>query len=250
MRSAITLESNHPLVLPIHYNALVQGLIYHQLEPNLASWFHGEAYTFAKRTYKMFTFSRLQGRYHLDKKTKRLTFSGPVSFKLASHNTQILASLAEHLLTSGTLRLGQNEVQVRGVEILKPPQVNAEELVKVRALSPITIYSTFEKTGGGKLTHYYSPHEKDWSAMLVQNLGRKAAALGWEVEACETLDKAYIKPLRVNERDKKVVKYKGFVLEGWMGVYEVKLPGGLFKLVYDVGIGGKNAQGFGMVEVC
>jgi CRISPR-associated endoribonuclease Cas6 len=228
---------------------MLQGLIYSQLEPNLASWLHGAAYQFAKRTYKMFTFSRLAGNYNLDKRTKRITFTGPVSFKLASHTTDVLASLAEHLLKSEQLRLGQHQVQVSGVEILTPPSVQASTPTRVRALSPITIYSTFEKPGGGKLTHYYAPREKDWGEMILGNLARKAGSLEWDVNTDEALKDAYIKPINTSDRDKKVVRYKNFVMEAWLGTYELKLPEGFFELAYDVGLGGKNAQGFGMVEV-
>ncbi len=248
MRLAVTLEAPGELNLPQHYGAALQGFIYQQLEPNLAAWLHGEAYSYAKRTYKMFTFSRLTGAYRLDKKNKRIAFSGPVTFQLASHNAEVLASLAEHLLKSQRLRLGQNEVQVRGVEILTKPELEFGKPVNVRALSPITTRSTFEKPGGGKVTHYYSPHEKDWSEMLVKNLSRKAAALEWGPNAA-ALQNATVRPLKVNERDKKVVKYKGFVIEAWLGVYELSLPQAYFALAYDVGLGEKNAQGFGMVEV-
>ena len=247
MRLAITFEASGPLTLPVHYNHIIQGLIYSQLEPNLAAWLHDEAYQHAKRTFKMFTFSRLNGSYRLDKRTGRISFSGPVSFQLASHNGEVLASLAEHLLKSQHVRLGQNEVQVTSVEILKPPAFSSS--IRVKTLSPMTIYSTFQKPGGGKLTHYYSPHERDWSAMLLANLARKARALEWQLDPDEVLKDAYIKPHRVNERDKKVVKYKNFVIEAWTGVYEVQLPERFFELAYDVGLGGKNAQGFGMVEV-
>ncbi len=250
MRIQVTLvPESRTLSLPVHYNAILQGFIYGQLEPNLANWLHGDAYSYARRTYKMFTFSRLTGAFDLNRETKRISFSGPIRFQLASCNTQILASLAEHLLKSQTLRLGQNEVQVGGVEILRPPCVQAGQSVRVKALSPITVYSTFEKPGGGKLTHYYSPQERDWSPMLLRNLARKAKALGWEDDTDRALAHAFIKPLRVSERDKKIVSYKGFSVQAWLGLYELKLPQGYFELGYDVGLGGKNAQGFGMVEV-
>ena len=251
MRIQITLtpESRAELSLPVHYGIILQGLIYSQLEPNLAGWLHGTAYSYAQRTFKMFTFSRLTGRFKLDANTKRISFSGPVTFQLASYNTQILASLAEHLLKSQTLRLGQHEVRVHGVEILRPPCFQADQPVRVKALSPITIYSTFQKPGGGKLTHYYSPPEEDWSPMLLQNLARKAKALDWNDDAEQALAHASIKPLRVSERDKKIISYKGFSVQAWLGIYELKLPQAYFELAYDVGLGGKNAQGFGMVEV-
>lgn len=251
MRIQITLtpQTHANLSLPIHYGSVLQGFIYAQLEPNLARWLHGDAYSYAKRTFKMFTFSRLTGAYKLDRTTKRISFSGPATFQLASYNTQVLVSFAEHLLKSQTLRLGQQEVEVRGVEILRPPCFQDGRPVRVKTLSPITIYSTFEKPGGGKLTRYYSPPEKDWSGMLLQNLMRKAKALEWEGDGERALEHAYIKPLRFGDRDRKIISYKGFTVQAWMGLYELKLPQAYLELAYDVGLGGKNAQGCGMVEL-
>lgn len=249
MRVSITIESNKSLNLPIHYNHLLQGLIYNQLEPTLATWLHGSAYSFDKRSFKMFTFSRLFGQFRFDKKTKRIRFSGPVSFKLASHHSDILASFAERLLKCEYLELGANKVYVRGVEILKPPKPDYSKPVKLKTLSPITTYSTFTKPNGDKLTHYYSPQEKDWSKMLVDNLGRKAKALSWQSRAIDSLKDAYIKPYKTRANDKKIVRYKDHIIQAWMGLYIASLPQAFFELAYDVGLGSKNSQGFGMVEV-
>jgi CRISPR-associated endoribonuclease Cas6 len=249
VRLRIVLEGEQ-LQLPIHYGHIVQGLIYSQLEPNLAAWLHGEAYHFAQRTYKMFTFSRLMGEFKLEKEHKRITFNKTVSFQLASHNTEVLASFAEHLLKSQSLRLGQNECQVRGVEILKQPQVDFGKPLKVRTLSPITVYSTLSHPDGRKKTYYYSPQEKEWSEMLRDNLVRKAKALGWEDDAEKALADASFKPFRVNNKDQKILSYKGFVMKAWTGVYELgNLPATYFWLAYDVGVGSKNAQGMGMIEM-
>jgi CRISPR-associated endoribonuclease Cas6 len=249
MRLQLTLEADR-IRLPIHYGHIVQGFIYSQLEPNLASWLHGDAYHFAQRTYKMFTFSRLEGEFKLEPEHKRITFTNSVSFQLASHNTEILASFAEHLLKSQSLRLGQNECTVRGVEILKQPEIDFSKPVKVRTLSPITVYSTLSHPDGRKKTYYYSPQEHEWSEMLRDNLVRKAKALGWEDDAAKTLAETTFKPLRVNNKDQKIISYKGFVMKAWTGVYEISnLPATYFWLAYDVGIGSKNSQGMGMLEV-
>jgi CRISPR-associated endoribonuclease Cas6 len=46
-----------------------------------------------------------------------------------------------------------------------------------------------------------------------------------------------------------VLNFKGTVIKGWTGLYEVKLPEPYFRLAYDAGLGAKNAQGFGCVGV-
>jgi CRISPR-associated endoribonuclease Cas6 len=61
--------------------------------------------------------------------------------------------------------------------------------------------------------------------------------------------RAYIKPLRVNKRNEVIAIFKGTVIKGWTGIYELQLPEPYFSLAYDAGLGSKNSQGFGMVEV-
>lgn len=47
----------------------------------------------------------------------------------------------------------------------------------------------------------------------------------------------------------KIVKYRETVIKGWMGRFVLKGNRKLLKLGYECGIGSKNSQGFGMVEV-
>ncbi len=249
LRIKITLEPAGKLNLAIHHNASIQGLIYSLLDRTLADWLHNEAYQFGKRRYPMFTFSRLAGVYQLDKKTKRISFDGPVSFKLASYNTDILASLAENLLKAPQVRLGQYNCEVRGVEILKKPTPDFSKPIRVRALSPITIHQTATLADGRKKTIYPDPQQSDWSEMLLSNLCRKAKALNWEENTLKALENSYIRPLKVSSKDRKPLKYKDFWIIGWLGLYELKLLEPYFWLAYDTGLGARGSQGFGMVEV-
>ncbi len=245
MRVVITLTADRPICLPIAHNHIVQGLIYGQLETNLARWLHGDAYSHARRTYRMFTFSRLQGRYALNPQHKTITFTPPVALQLASVNTDVLASFAEHLLKSPYVTLGSTQLSVTSVEILKPPPYQTS--LRVKTLSPITIYSTFSKPDGKKLTHYYAPYEADWSVMLLANLARKANALKLPEPSPDDLADSTIKALRRSPKDKKVVRYKQLFIEAYDGHFELSLPEPYFELAYNTGLGSKNAQGFGMV---
>jgi CRISPR-associated endoribonuclease Cas6 len=46
----------------------------------------------------------------------------------------------------------------------------------------------------------------------------------------------------------KVVYYKDTVIKGWLGKYMLTGDLKLIRLVFSVGIGAKNSQGFGMLE--
>ena len=248
MRLAISLMPQaDSLSLPLSYNHLLQAFIYGQLEPNLASWFQAEAYRYAQRRYKMLTFSRLEGTFKLEPKTKTISFYGPVSFKLASCNKPMLFALTEYLLNSSTLFLGGHALAVQGIEMLKAPTYR--QALKLKTLSPITVYAMLERADGSKHIHYYAPYERAWGYLIMANLAYKAKALGWQDDASTSLQAAYVKPLSVTAKDKKVIKYKHFFLEAYTGSFEASLPQAYFELAYNVGLGGKNAQGFGMLEV-
>ncbi|EKP95532.1 CRISPR-associated endoribonuclease Cas6 [Thermaerobacter subterraneus] len=56
------------LVLPLQYNSLLQGLVYHLLEgTDVAEFLHDQGFTRGARRYKMFTFSRLEGLYTIER---------------------------------------------------------------------------------------------------------------------------------------------------------------------------------------
>jgi len=55
--------------------------------------------------------------------------------------------------------------------------------------------------------------------------------------------------INVSKRNEAIVNFKGTWVKGWMGLYELNLPEPFFTLAYNAGLGSKNSQGFGMVEV-
>jgi CRISPR-associated endoribonuclease Cas6 len=154
--------------------------------------------------------------------------------------------LVKHLLTEKVVWLGKERCELLRVEVEKMPKIRRP--ARVRALSPITTYSTLTASDGRKKTYYYSPQESDWEKQLLANLQRKAQALGWSGNQLASLDGAHIRPLRVGKQDLRILKYRETVIKAWTGIYELDLPEPFFLLAYESGLGSKNSQGFGMVE--
>lgn len=248
MRIRVSLNSDRgSLHVPVQYNHLLQGLIYTNLDTALSRWLHDEGHAYGQRRFKLFAFSRLFGNRRAE--NGRLRFDGPVHFYLSAVDTEVLGSLAEHLLTKPTVRLGSAQCRITEVGVEPEPEIDPAKLMIVKTLSPITAYSTLHTPSGSKKTYYYAPQEKEWSESLVANVARKAKALGWAADVDKDLEGAYVRPRKVKAGDQKVLSFKGFVIKGWTGLYEAKLPEPYFRLAYDAGFGAKNAQGFGMVEV-
>jgi CRISPR-associated endoribonuclease Cas6 len=164
-------------------------------------------------------------------------------------DSEVLGSFAEHLLTKPAVRLGSAGCHVTEVGVEPEPEIDPAKPVIVKTLSPITAYSTLTTPDGRKRTYYYAPQEREWSESLVSNIARKAKALDWSTNVDKDLEKAWVRPYKVKSADQKVLDFKGFVIKGWTGLYEVNLPEPYFRLAYDAGFGAKNAQGFGMVEI-
>ena len=235
------------LSLPIHYNYLLQAFIYHNLDEALAHFYHEEGFRYLKRRFKLFTFSRLLAKDRLlDAQARTITFKGRVYLKIGAMDSRLLESFAIHLVKKGRFRLGSNFCELEAVEVEMP--VEPEGPVLVRAISPITIYSTL-KAPEGKKTYFYSPFEAEFSEKLLENLRRKAVAYLGEEAELPALNGAYIRPVRVSKRNEAIVNFKGYWIKGWTGLYEVNLPRPYFELAYHAGLGSRNSQGFGMIEV-
>jgi len=222
-------------------------LIYANLDRALSEWLHEKGHAYGARRFKLFTFSRLFGKREM--RNGRVRFDGPAHFYLSAVDSEVLGSFAEHLLTKPAVRLGSAECRVAEVGVEPEPRIDPAKPVLVKAISPITAYSTLQAPNGRKKTYYYAPQEKEWSESLVANIARKAKALEWAADVDEDIEGAWVRPRKVKSGDQKILDFKGTVIKGWTGLYEVKLPEPYFRLAYDAGLGSKNAAGFGMVGV-
>ena len=91
-----TAGGNSRLKLPIHYNQILQGFIYGNLKKELADFLHNKGYLADGRSFKLFTFSRLNGRYILG--NGNISFEYPVNFTISSPVGNLLSEFANCLL--------------------------------------------------------------------------------------------------------------------------------------------------------
>lgn len=233
------------LSLPIHHNSLIQGFIYSNLDNIISSRLHNEGVAFGKRQFRFFTYSRLYGKYSINKET--IEFTGPLKIHMSSIHEDVLESFVKHLLIKGKIQLGSQQCELLRIDVEEKPKFARP--IQVKTLSPITVYSTLTAGDGRKKTYYYSPTEQDWEIQIFTNLWRKSQALGLGPSDPAYLAGARIKPIRVGKQDLRIMKYRDTVIKGWTGIYELNLPEEFFYLAYDAGLGAKNSQGFGMIEV-
>jgi CRISPR-associated endoribonuclease Cas6 len=258
MRLLLELHSEKDLVIPIQYNYYIQSLLYKSISPKLTQILHDYGFPLEKRRFKLFTFSRIFGQYQINKNEDKITFNSPFKFFVSSPMKEFIEEIAEELIRRESVEIFSQRVSLNSVEV-SDLSIDRDKL-KIKMLSPVTIYSTLLRRDGKKKTYYYTPFEKEFSRLISENARKKFRAFygkkpGGSLKTLP-LDRyprphgdIQLTPLDVNKSNEKIISYKGTVIKGWTGIYELSGDPELMKLTYDAGLGGKNSQGFGCFEI-
>ncbi len=244
MRAIIYLSPTTPdgALVPIHYNTVVQGLIYASWNPLMAAFVHERGFPLESRSFRLFVFSRLSGPYQ--RQGAYLRYHGPIALQVASPIHALVEELASTWLRQGIVRLGENRLSVDSIDLKPAPSIAGD--VRVRTLSPVTVYETLHATDGRTKTYYYAPTEREFGALCSVNARRKLAAFRGRDEATGDLS---VTPADGRPHRQVIISYKGTIIKGWTGAFRLSGPTELIQIVLDAGLGAKNSQGFGMVEI-
>jgi len=240
MRLKVSLNFDQLLTLPISYNHIIQAFLLKNISPKLADFLHNKGYIYQNRVFKQFVFSNLFGNYQINK--PNIIFQNEVYFWVTSPISDFLSQFAEALFKKELELCGQkvvvSSVEIKRLEIKEP-------YLKIKMLSPMTVYSTLTN-GDKKKTYYYSPFEADFTELIAGNLRKKY--LAFYPDADTTNFELKITPLNVQKYHEKIIRYKDFIIKGWLGNYA--LTGSLEALCFaaKAGLGSKNSQGFGCFE--
>jgi CRISPR-associated endoribonuclease Cas6 len=245
VRIRITLSFDGKLTVPINHQEWLHGLIYHSIrDDGYRDFLHNTGYQQGKRQFRMFTFSRLNGSYRLDKNSHTLEFTPPhVSFIFSASDKKLVQELVFSLLIREDLRLGTNQVKVGSIEQIHN---SVSEKMVIRFLTPITMYSTF-LLHNKKKTYFYSPWEEEFNPLIQANALKKYEAL--HGKALEGDRRLCLTPLLRDQIRPKTTKFKSTLIKGWTGDFLLEGNLDLIQLTYDVGLGAKNSNGHGLYEI-
>jgi CRISPR-associated endoribonuclease Cas6 len=228
------------LTIPLNYNYHIQGFIYNNISPPLARFLHDRGFSFEKRSFKMFTFSKLYGKYRIHNGC--ITFSCPIELIISSPLNKFVEELANFMLKKEALNICGEDILIEEIKVCPEPEIRDE--IKIRMLTPAVNYSTLMTKDGRKKTYYYSPYEEEFVDLTDKNLRKKYEAF------CGKKPRARKLKIKVIGKPKeKILKYRDNIIKGYIGKFILNGNRKLLKLGYDTGIGSKNSQGFGMFEV-
>lgn len=246
MRIKIQLKSDENIYLPVNYNHHIQAFIYNYLGDD-ATWLHDEGYKYENRIFKLFCFSAILQKGRIIKSKGVFKFPKKISLIVTSPKQWILQDLSSNLISKEKVELWRNVLDIEAISVFKKDDFD-NKTIKVKALSPIEIHSTFPSQLGKRKTYYYSPFEDEFSPLINQNMKKK-----WYAnykQDCEY--DISIKPF-FKDRDKETIINYGpeddqFVVKAWKGEYLLNGDPVILQFALDAGLGGKNSQGFGCIE--
>ncbi len=254
MRLKITLSCRNRFVIPVNYNHYIQGLIYQHLPTQLSNEIHNEGFQLGGRKFKLFSFSQLfveNGYFDFNRHVKVLATSKMISFYLSSAVEEILHGFASSMARENLIKLGSNLLEISAIEVIKKP--NLSNQITYKTLSPITMYSTLLTPDNRKKTYYYNPFEEEFSKLIHRNLLKKLKLLN--PENGEYIDRLAEEPFKIEMLktgkypEEKIIKYKGFVIRAYSGLLKLRSDPILHEIAYDTGLGSKNSQGFGLIDI-
>ena len=169
---------------------------------------------------------------------KRTSFSAK-RFPLRSVALFMIKILADNIMKNGIYYGSQHFSEV---DVYLSDATVESENIHIKMRSPISVYSTAPET---KETYFYSPDDEEFPQMVSDNFIRKYMACYGVLPQ----NGIWLKPVKVDSRNKYVTKYKNFYISGWMGEYYLNGERKYLDFLYQTGLGGKNSQGFGMFDI-
>lgn len=244
MRITINITAEKSIILPIHYNHILQGFLYSNLsDKNYSLFIHSQGFQIGNKQFKLFTYSNLRGKFILHRQFKQIEFLPPIKLIISSAAEPFITDLAETLIKKEFNYLGNNIVQIDGIKVHK--ENTFSDLLQIKMLSPVIAYKTVIGEQRKK-TLYFSPWEKLGKEIIINNLLTKYQLIYGQLPKNSEFD--IIPNGNQQEKFVRIIDYKGTYIKGYAGIYWLNGNPDLIKVAYDTGLGSKNSQGFGCWE--
>ena len=239
MQLNITFRFN-TLTLPLSYGHIIQGIIYRALssDSRYSGFLHNKGYSDgSNRKFKMFTFGSLRGNYTVS--DGEICFMEKASIEIRSADPYFIQILLENLKAGTAVQIGNCITVVDSIRL--DNRIFYCRECRIRMLTPVVAYTTLENG----FTQYFNPSEESFFSAVESNAQRK-----WNSVFGEGDVDLFIAPCEdPGTYKKQIMHYKNTIIEGYKGIFVMQCQPELLNILYNAGLGSKNAQGFGMFEI-
>ena len=248
MKLVLKLENNKRIELPLQYNHIVQAFIYNNIDKELANFLHDKGYVLGNRIFKLFTFSKIYGKYSIDKESKKIYFESPIEIIIKTPVEKFANSLLNSMILKSDLILGINNLKLSEYQIINDSlkiqlddEKNKNITINIKTLSPITVYSTLKTADDKNYTCYFLPGDPKFNELINSNLEKKSKLL--KIDNFNNL-----KILKHRGKVRMLI-YKGFYIKAYDGILTLNGDYRMLDIALSCGLGSKNSQGLGAIDL-
>ncbi len=224
------------LKLPISYQSILQGFIYHIFDQkDYGSFLHDEGYRLNHKVFKMFTFSNLIGPYKLGDKT--ITYEKEVSLQIASQSEEFMQYIYQFFITNERIILNHQTLTLQNIELIDPPYFKGERDILLKTISPVVAYKSKDQ-----YVHYFKPSDQEFENLCLTNLEEKNLAIN------EPISEIIFSINKINYEKKRIVRFKNTFYVAYLTEINIHTNYETLNLIYSTGLSAKGSAGFGMIE--
>lgn len=235
MQLRIHIHLQEPFGIPLNYNHQLQSAIYAKLAQteNGGIW-HDYGFGQYNNEFKAFVFGSIAGNYRI--RGKQICFTDSMEIEVRSPIFRFIDDLQRSFELQPSLHLFNTTFAIDEM------QVSNLHLNRTQALfqtaSPVIVRNVLPDGS----TVYYSPDDAAFVPALTNNFRRKYETV------CKSPAGA-VSVIPVGQHKKTVTQYKGLWITAYSGKYEISGSPKELEFIYNTGLGIKNAQGFGMLNL-
>lgn len=238
-------QTDRPVTLPLASAWMIQGLLYHAVssDPGYSSFLHEQGYADGNRKFKLFCFSELQpaGQYRVNTAERTITYLSDITLEVRSVQPYFIGLLFSYFSGRPTVRLGDNTVTVKAR--LGDSHIFTDH-VRVRTLSPLTVYRT-EENG---CTTYFSPKEERFYDAVLNGARRKWRSWRGSEDGFSLTVQPVSGQTEKSRYTCRKTKFKSTFITAWHGEFDLAGSAEVLDFLYQTGLGSKNSEGFGLVR--
>jgi CRISPR-associated endoribonuclease Cas6 len=235
------LETTREASIPWSYRSDLTRLIYKVIgrsDKSYASWLHDEGYEKGGKVYRLFVYSDLQFA-PIEVSPSGLKSEGCIVWQLGSPDGRFIKALAD-----GVKLLG-NKLDVFGstfdvLDTLQAQLPKTKENPVFRTISPV-VASVQE--GKGSTPTYLSPEDQKFTEALERNLFSK-----WEAYNKRSIEVENF-GIRTWDPKSKLIPTFDINVRAWNLKLQIWGSDEMTRFAYDAGLGERNSQGFGMIDL-
>lgn len=242
MRLGLLLEASVPITVPWNYRTSLTRVIYRILKAGsyqYSTWLHEEGYRWQNRVYRLFVYSDLKPG-HWVAAPEGLREVQWMHWQVSSPDSNFIAAFQSGLKASED-RFELFGTTVRVVDLIKLPPTCCRSGMIFRTTSPVAVSIGDRERSRHPI--YVRADQPEFIEGLRANLIAK-----WQAFHQREWNGGHVE-LRVWNPKQKLIRVFDSDVRAWHVWLQMWGDEELIRFAYDAGLGIRNSQGFGMIEV-